>query len=216
MVDIDTLLRRVKCTLVDVRAIAASSRTGANYRLSTDPLGAVEGGNSIVEGRDVADVCPQPTYSDLLDEFTQSGGIWCDDEIDSQAVSGSRLRRASNGHQRSSGANHACRPLADIAAEDIEYQIDLADVFKDVVIEVNELLCAEVEGLLTRGGVPGPDDVRAGNTCELARHRADYAGRTMHEDALSRAEAAVLEQPLPGSQSWHHQGRAYREVNVAR
>jgi len=41
------------------------------------------------------------------------------------------------------------RPLRDVAAEDIENQIDFADVFQGVVIEVDELLCAEVESRLT-------------------------------------------------------------------
>jgi hypothetical protein len=53
------------------------------------------------------------------------------------------------GHQRSSGANQACGPLHDVAAEDIENQIDSADVFQGVVIEVDELLCAEIERRLT-------------------------------------------------------------------
>src|SRR5215470_19940318 len=114
----------------------------ADNRLSPDPLGPGEGGDGIVEGSHFADVCPQPTSSDPLDELTQLGAIWYDDEVDSQAASGSRLGRASDGHQRSSGANQARRPLRDVAAEDIENQIDLADVFQGVVIEVDELLCA--------------------------------------------------------------------------
>src|SRR5258707_12287643 len=120
----------------------------ANDRLSLDPFGPVEGGNRIVEGRNVADVCPQPTNPDPLDELTQSGAIWYDDEVDSQAARGPRLGRAGDGHQRSSGANHASRPLRDVAAEDIENQIDFADVFQGVVIEVEELLCAEVASRL--------------------------------------------------------------------
>jgi hypothetical protein len=40
-------------------AIPESSRTNADDGLSLDPLGSVEGGNSIVEGSDVADVCLQ-------------------------------------------------------------------------------------------------------------------------------------------------------------
>src|SRR6516225_2496750 len=169
----------------------------ADDRLSLDPLGRVEGGNRIVEGSHVADVCPQPTIPDPLDELTQLGAIGYDDEVDSQAARGPRLGRAGNGHKRSSGANQARRPLRDVAAENIENQIDPADIFQGVVIEVDELLCAEVEGRLTGGGAPGPDDVRARLTCELGRHRPDSAGRTGHEDALPRTKAAVLEQPLP-------------------
>ena len=120
-------------------------------RLSLDPLGRVEGGDGIVEGRDVADVRPQPTNPYPLDELTQLGAIWYDDEVDSHASRGPRLGRAGDGHKRSSGADHAHRPLRDVAAEDIENQIDLADVFQSVVIEVDELLCAEVESRLTGG-----------------------------------------------------------------
>src|SRR5437763_5491829 len=113
----------------------------ANDRLSLDPLGPVEGGNRIVEGSHIADVCPQPTNADPLDELTQLGAIGFNDEVDSPAARGPRLSRAGDGHQRSSGANHACRALRDVAAEDIENQIDLADVFEGVGIEVDVLLC---------------------------------------------------------------------------
>src|SRR6201998_4081369 len=184
--------------------------------LSLDSLGPVEGGNRIVEGSHFADVCPQPTNPDPLDELTQLGAIGFNDEVDSPAARGPRLSRAGDGHQRSSGANHACRALRDVAAEDIENQIDLAAVFQGVGIEVDELWCAEVESRLTGGSAPGADDVRAGLTCELARHRTDYAGRTVHQDALPRVKAAVLEQPLPRGQARHHEGRAHREINVAR
>src|SRR5262245_61776888 len=101
----------------------------ADDRLSLDPLGRVEGGNRIVEGSHDADVCPQPTIPDALDELTQLGTIGHDDEVDSQAARGPRLGRAGNGYQRSSGANHARRPLRDVAAEDIEHKIDAADIF---------------------------------------------------------------------------------------
>src|SRR5260221_11677449 len=176
----------------------------ADDRLSLDPLGRVEGGNRIVEGSHVADVCPQPTNPDPLDELTQLGAIGYDDEVDSQAARGPRLGRAGDGHQRSSGANQARRPLPDVAADDIENQIDCADVFQGVVIEVDELLRAEVESRLTGGSAPGADNVRAGLTCELARHRTDYAGRTVHENPLPRGKAAGLGTPLPPDLTGHH------------
>src|SRR5436305_6884464 len=138
----------------------------ADDRLSLDPFGRVEGGDRIVEGSHLADVCPQPTIPDPPDELTQLGAIGYDDEVDSQAARGPRLGRAGNGHQRSPGANHVRRPLRDVAAEDVENQIDRADVFQGVVIEVDELPCAEVESRLTPGGAPGADDVRAGLACE--------------------------------------------------
>src|SRR5262244_106502 len=126
----------------------------ADDRLSLDPLGRVEGGHRIVEGSHVADVCPQPTNPKPLDELTQLGVIGYDDEVDSQAARGPRLGRAGDGHQRSSSANQARRPLRDVTAENIENQIDFADIFQVVVIEVDELLCAEVESCLTGGSAP--------------------------------------------------------------
>src|SRR5215468_10044589 len=105
-------------------AISESSRMNADDRLSPDPFGRVEGGDGIVEGSHVANVRPQPTIPDPLDDPTQLGAIGYDDEVDSQAVSGPRLGRAGDGHQRSAGANHARRPLRDVAAEHIEDQID--------------------------------------------------------------------------------------------
>jgi hypothetical protein len=63
------------------------------------------------------------------------GAIGFDDEVDCQAARGPGLGRPSDGHQRSSGANHASRPLRDLPAEDIENQINVADVFQGVVIE---------------------------------------------------------------------------------
>src|SRR3954462_9549750 len=134
----------------------------ADDRFSLDPLGPVEGGNGIVEGSHVADVCPQPTIPKPLDDLTQLGAIGCDDEVDSQAVRGPRLGRAGDGHQRSSGANQARRPLPDIAADDIENQIDPADIFYGVVIEVDDLRCAEVESRLTAASAPCANDIRAG------------------------------------------------------
>ena len=96
----------------------------ANDRLSLDPFGPVEGGNRIVEGSHVADVCPQPTIPDPLDELTQLGAIGYDDEVDSQAARGPRLGRAGNGHQgflqRESGPQTAsrCRDTALVHTRD--------------------------------------------------------------------------------------------------
>ena len=67
----------------------------------------------------------------------------------------------------------ACGPLLDVAADDVEHQVDVADVFQRVVLEVDELQRAEVERRLTVGSAPGADDVRAELTCELRHHRTD-------------------------------------------
>ena len=148
--------------------VSESSRTNADDRLPLDPLGRVKGGDSIVEGRDGADVRPQSSVPHPLDDLTQLGTIGLDNEVDRQAVDGPRLGRPDDGHQRSSGSNQARGPLPDVAADDIEHQIDAADVFQGVVVEVDELLRAEVERLLTVGGASGADDVGAGLIVRVA------------------------------------------------
>src|SRR5262249_7799954 len=168
---------------------SASLWTNADDRLALDPLGRVEGGDGVVEGRDVADVRPQPTIPDPLDDLTQLGAIGLDDEVDRQAVGRPGFGRAGDGHQRSSGSNQACGPLPDVATDDVEDQIDSADVFQGVVVEVDELVRAEVESRLPVGGAPGADDIGAGLTCELRHHRSDSTGRTVHEHALAGLDA---------------------------
>src|SRR5499426_1050857 len=137
----------------------------ADDRLSLDPLGRVEGGDCIVEGSHVADVCPQPTIPDPLDELTQLGAIGYDDEVDSQAARGPRLGRPGNGHQRSSGANHARRPLRDVAAEDIENQIDPADS-----------PCHAVRPGITRAA-PSVKSTSPGSGARLRASTATYSAR---------------------------------------
>src|SRR6476660_10547542 len=117
----------------------------ADDRLSLDLLGRVEGVDGVIEGRDVADVRPHSSVTCPPDNLTQLGAIGYDDEVNREAVSGPCLGRAGDGHQCSSGSNQACGPLRDVATDDIEHQIDAADVFQRVVVEVDELLRAEVE-----------------------------------------------------------------------
>src|SRR6476646_6387278 len=100
--------------------------------------------NGVVEGRDVADVRPQSSVTHPLDDLTQLGAIGHEDKVDRQAIGRPRLGWPRDGHQCSSGSNQACRPLPDVAADDIENQIDSAYVFKDVAVKVDELMRAEV------------------------------------------------------------------------
>src|SRR4030095_6327880 len=102
------------------------SRTNTDDRLPLDPLGRVEGGEGILEGRDVADVRPQSSVPHPLDDLTQLGAIGQDNKVDRQAVGGPRLGRSSDGHQCSSGSNQACGPPPDVAANHIQYKIDSA------------------------------------------------------------------------------------------
>src|SRR5438105_7641577 len=182
---------------------ACRSRTNADDRLPLASLGPVEGGDGVVEGRDVADVRPQSSVPHPLDDLTQLGTIGHENKVDRQAVGGPRLGRPGDGHQRSSGSNQVCGPLPDVAADDIENQIDSADVFEDVVLEVDELLRAEAERLLTVGSASAADDVGAELTCELRDHRPDCAGCAVHEAALPPLKAAMLEQSLQRQPARH-------------
>src|SRR5215472_14842461 len=98
---------------------ACRSRTNADDCLPLASLGPVEGGDGVVEGRDVADVRPQSSVTHPLDDLTQLGAIGHENKVDRQAVGGPRLGRPGDGHQRSSGSNQACGPLSDVAADDI-------------------------------------------------------------------------------------------------
>src|SRR5258708_12872153 len=120
-----------------------------------------------------------------------------DKEADRQAGGGPRLGRPDDGHQCSSGSNQTCGPLLDVAADDIEHQIDAADVFQRVVVEVDELLRAEVERLLTVGSASGADDIPAGLTCELRHHPPTYPAPPVPEPPLPRLTPALPDQPLP-------------------
>jgi hypothetical protein len=55
---------------------------------------------------------------------------------------------------RASGPDQSRGPLPDVAADDVERQVDGADVFQAVVLEVDKLLRAEVERRLTVAGAP--------------------------------------------------------------
>src|SRR5437773_11690535 len=90
---------------------ACRSRTNANDCLPLASLGRVEGGDGIVEGRDVADVRPQSSVPHPLDDLSQLGTIGLDNEVDREAVGGPRLGGPDDRHQYSSGSNQACGPL---------------------------------------------------------------------------------------------------------
>src|SRR5262249_56016299 len=107
---------------------ACRSRSNADDRLSLGPFGRVEGGDGIVEGSHGADVCPHSSVTSPPDNLTQLGAIGYDDEVNRPAVSGPRLGRAGDSHQRSSGSNHARRPLRGVAAEAIENPTDAPDL----------------------------------------------------------------------------------------
>jgi hypothetical protein len=67
---------------------------------------------------------PSRTRWAISPSWARSDTIGEDDEVDRQAVCGPRLRRAGDGHQRSSSSNDTRGPLLDVTAEDVEHQVD--------------------------------------------------------------------------------------------
>lgn len=104
----------------------------------------------------------------------------CADEVfgSSEAVGRPHLRRAGDG-QDSSTSYQPGRSCAGVVAEYVEDEVDSADVYQCVVVEVDGLVRAEVECSLSVGGASGADDVRTGLACELSRYRSDRAGRAL-------------------------------------
>ncbi len=149
-------------------------------------------------------------------DLAQLGAIGLHHKIDRPAVGWPRLDRPDDRHQGSAGADQARGPLADIAADEIEHQIDLADVFQGFVVQIDELVRAEVERLLAVGGASGADDVGARLSRQLRHHRSHRSRRAVREDALTGPKTAVFEQPLPSRQARDRQAGGHREVDVAR
>ena len=69
-------------------AIPESLPTNADDRLPVGPLGRVEGGDDVVEGRNLADVCPQSSVPHSLDDLTQLDTIGLDNEVDARPLVG--------------------------------------------------------------------------------------------------------------------------------
>src|SRR6185369_16121839 len=147
------------------------SPSDADDRLPRASLLRVERADGFVEARDGADVRPEASVPHPLDDLAQLRAIGLDDEIDRQAVGGPRLDRTDDGHQGSSGPDHRRGPFPDVAADEIEHQVDSADVFELVILEVDELVRAEVERLLAVGVAAGADDPGAGLPRKLRHHR---------------------------------------------
>src|SRR3954463_4102791 len=93
---------------------ACRSRTNADDRLPADPLGRIESGDGILEGRDVTDVRPQSSVTHPLDDLTQLGAMGDENKVDRQAIGRPRLGWPGDRHQCSSGSNQACGPLPDV------------------------------------------------------------------------------------------------------
>src|SRR5207248_11672383 len=121
--------------------------------------------------------------------------------------------RPDHRHQCPAGSDDARRAPLELTADDIVDQVDPADVAEILVVEVEELVRAEVERRLSVRRPPGTDDVGAELPGELRHHGPDRAGGAVREDALPGLKATVLEQALPRGQAGDRQARTHREVD---
>ncbi len=132
-----------------------------NDGLALAPLGRVERGDGVVEDRDGSDVgakAPVPHPVNDLHQLTRNG---LDDEVDREAVDRASLGRPDHRHQRPARSDDARRAPLDVTADDIEDQVDPADVFEILVVEVEELVRAELKRRLAVRRPAGTDDVGA-------------------------------------------------------
>src|SRR5262249_20894343 len=133
-----------------------------------------------------------------------------------KSIRGSRTSWPGDGHQRSASQDHPSGLLLDLSADDIENQVNAPYIAQVVVLEVQELMCAEVERLLAVSSAAGADDVCAGLSGKRRNHGPDCAARAVRQDTLPCLKPAVLEQSLPRCQAGDGQAGGRCEVNVTR
>ena len=145
---------------------------------------------------------PHPV--DDLHQLTRNG---LDDEVDREAVDRASLGRPDHRHQCPARPDDARRAPLDVTADDIEDQVDPADVFEILVVEVEELVRAEVERRLAVRRPAGTDDVgaelwRAGSPQIRPRLRRRVQGRSaLPED--DRAGTGLATRSGPRSAGSH-------------
>src|SRR5690606_37315234 len=103
-------------------------RANANNLLSFNPICRIEGGNSIIERRYMADVCLQTSLTQPLYNFTQLAGNRFDHKINCRSVSWSGLGWTCDGYQCSSWSNQTRGLTGDVSAEYIKHQIDFFNI----------------------------------------------------------------------------------------
>jgi hypothetical protein len=114
-------------------------------RLPGAPLPRIECGNGLVERGDVADIGAEAPVADPLHDLAQLSSVGLHHEIDGAAAGRRRFHGSDDGDQGASSSDQ--RPLADLAADNVEHQINLPDIFEAIVLEVDEDLRAEAERL---------------------------------------------------------------------
>jgi hypothetical protein len=125
------------------------------------------------------------------------------------------LHRAGHTDQYATVADEPRRSPLDVSADDVDDQIDRPYLFERVSAEVDELVGAVLERLLSVGRSAGADDVRARLPRELRDHRPHCTGGTVRKDGLARPESSVLEEALPRRETRDRQARSHGELDIS-
>ena len=121
-----------------------------------------------------------------------------------------------DGDEGAARAHQFGRSLEDVAADDVEHHVHLADVLQIVGVQVEEGLRAEAERDITVVGSAGADHAGAHLSRELDGDRADAARGAVNEDGLAGREVGVVEQSLSCGQSGNGQRGGHGVVDVGR
>ena len=125
-------------------------------------------------------------------------------------------RRAVDRHERAAGSDQGGRAIADLATEDVEHEINLADVLEAVVFQIDEAIDADLSSCCSLRRAAGADHVRAGRPRELDGQRADTARRAVDEHGLTGAQLPVFEETLPSREPGDRERRGDGVVDVRR
>jgi hypothetical protein len=121
-----------------------------------------------------------------------------------------------DGDEGAARAHQFGRSLEDVAADDVEHHVHLADVLQMVGVQVEEGLRAEAERDITVVGSAGADHAGAHLSRELDGDRAGAAPGAVNEDGLAGREVGVVEQSLSCGQSGNGQRGGHGVVDVGR
>lgn len=187
-----------------------------NDRLSGRAAVAGERGGRFGKRSHGTDDGLEPSGPQAPGKIGQPGAVGFDDEEDGAPVLGLHGGWHGDGDEGAAGAYEFGRSLEDVAADDVEHHIHLADVPQIVGVQVEERLRAEAERDITVVGSAGADDAGAHLSRELDGDRADAARGAVNEDGLAGREVGVVEQALPGGQSGNGQRGGYGVVDVGR
>jgi hypothetical protein len=108
-----------------------------------------------------ADDGVEPSGPEALGEVGQPGAVGFDDEEDGSPVLGLHGGCHGDGDEGSARAYQFGRSLEDVAADDVEHHVHLADVLQIVGVQVEEGLRAEAERDITVVGPAGADHAGA-------------------------------------------------------